>query len=459
LRLLALPSLPRDEYLATLRILVHLTRNEETSRQFAQRDGLSLLFQSFKKLSGLQGASACQSYTAILLRHITEDNATLERFMRQEVKRLLSHPRGRDGEHISTYVRHCVPLASRDPQLFLNVTKSLCKLSSPDPTAKICLRRNANEPESSDEKPTMPSEGNSMQVDNPTLNINNIEESAEAIIHFLLNELLRAGKAASEGIKNVQTSAQAQDTKKEAIATLHADPAEPIQQTSASETIREGGQETNSASQSDFHYACFLMQCLTELLFSYDRCKTAFLSFGKKKGHSHGKEGHARVKPAALTFLLSDLVSVGAFNSEAKFDTKKRVMLCNWAMSVIVALCVESSPQTSTLSGNASDLLTVRKAVLDAISKAIRDTPQGESIDARYGRLLALADLCHRLLTVRFNAGVSGKGPEETPLHLAKMMLEKNFVATLTNVLSAIDLNYPNVRSLVSAVLRPLEHL
>ena len=105
------------------------------------------------------------------------------------------------------------------------------------------------------------------------------------------------------------------------------------------------------------------------------------------------------------------------------------------------------------------DHLTVRRTVLDAISKAIKDSPQGESIEARYGRLLDWADLCYRLLTVRFNAGVGGKGPEETPLYLAKLMLEKNFVATLTNVLSTIDLNYPNVRSLVSAVLRPLEHL
>jgi E3 ubiquitin-protein ligase HUWE1 len=32
-------------------------------------------------------------------------------------------------------------------------------------------------------------------------------------------------------------------------------------------------------------------------------------------------------------------------------------------------------------------------------------------------------------------------------------------VSTLTNALSEVDLNYPNVRSLVTAILRPLEHL
>jgi E3 ubiquitin-protein ligase HUWE1 len=38
-------------------------------------------------------------------------------------------------------------------------------------------------------------------------------------------------------------------------------------------------------------------------------------------------------------------------------------------------------------------------------------------------------------------------------------MLEKNFVATLTNALSEVDLNYPNVRGVVAAILRPLELL
>ena len=51
------------------------------------------------------------------------------------------------------------------------------------------------------------------------------------------------------------------------------------------------------------------------------------------------------------------------------------------------------------------------------------------------------------------------KAGDEVPTHIAKVMLEKNFVATLTNVLSEVDLNYPNIRNVVSSVLRPLEHL
>ena len=104
------------------------------------------------------------------------------------------------------------------------------------------------------------------------------------------------------------------------------------------------------------------------------------------------------------------------------------------------------------------DLVSIRQFVLEAISRAVKDLSLSEGLDSRYGRLFALSDLCHRLLTVRFNA-VARKPQDETPTHIAKVMLEKNFVSTLTNALAEVDLNYPNVRSLVAVILRPLEHL
>ncbi len=98
--------------------------------------------------------------------------------------------------------------------------------------------------------------------------------------------------------------------------------ARPSGSTSAAEPPKE-----NAAEQSDYTYACFLMQCLTELLFSYEACTTAFLSYSRKKGSS--KESGSRPKSTALVFLLSELVSFGAFNIEPKFDAHKRIMWCN----------------------------------------------------------------------------------------------------------------------------------
>ncbi|KAF7308833.1 hypothetical protein MKEN_01083200 [Mycena kentingensis (nom. inval.)] len=94
----------------------------------------------------------------------------------------------------------------------------------------------------------------------------------------------------------------------------------------------------------------------------------------------------------------------------------------------------------------------------ESLSRAVEELPANDNVETRYGRLLAFADLCYRLLTVRFSTSTR-KAHDETPTHLAKVMLEKNFVATLTSALSEVDLNYPNVRGLVGSILRPLEFL
>jgi E3 ubiquitin-protein ligase HUWE1 len=207
-----------------------------------------------------------------------------------------------------------------------------------------------------------------------------------------------------------------------------------------------------------YDYGRFLMQCLTELLFSYDSCKFAFLSYSpKKRVQTPAKESTSKYRTATLQFLLSDLITFGTINPQPDDRARNRITLCNWAMSVLVALCVDSAPNHEVKEVSA-DLISVRKFVLEAVSRAIKDLPPSDNLESRYGRLLALADLCHRLLTVRFNAA-SNKQQDENPTHIAKVMLEKNFVATLTTALSEIDLNYPNVRGLVPSVLRPLEYL
>ena len=126
-------------------------------------------------------------------------------------------------------------------------------------------------------------------------------------------------------------------------------------------------------------------------------------------------------------------------------------------MSVVVALCVDTFP-AHDIKDVPPDRVSVRKFVLEALSRAIKDLPTTENAEARYSRLLALSDLCYRLISVRFNSG-SRKTNDDTPTHLAKVMIEKNFVATLTNALAEVDLNYPLIRSVVGGILRPLEYL
>ena len=448
LRLLALPGLPRDELLASLRLLVFMTRDHDLAMQFVKREGVSLLFKSLKSSSG--GVAGSQSYISVILRHIVEDPVVLRHIMREEVQRFLSHPRTRTVD-ATGYVRACNALALRDPKAFIDVTKSLAQLERPFAYVSQIISKDQDNQEGGtsqaspgeSSKESKPHTGAQAEITAHTLP--SPPEYFEAVVHFLVGELVefvRSSSRPSEVVSNPESTSP---------------------DTSAEGSLRHPnhpeGKSAGEAQDSkpDHYYSGFLMQSLTELMFSYDACKTAFLSYSPSKRSSISSKDASKGRLAALNFVLSDLVSFRSIDPDPTHDARHKVPLCNWAMSLVVALCVDTS-SSQPIKDVSPELIAVRKTVLEAVSRAIKDPSQSESLDARYGRLLALADLCYRLLTVRFNPGLR-KPHEETPTHIAKIMLEKNFVSTLTNALAEVDLNYPNVRVVVAAMLKPLELL
>ncbi|RPD73800.1 hypothetical protein L226DRAFT_488466 [Lentinus tigrinus ALCF2SS1-7] len=454
MRLLAVPTLPKDELISVLRLIVLLTRDQNIAESFVKRNGVGLLFQYLRISSGTQSGTGIQSYIAIIVRHVVENQSTLQHTMRQEVKRFFSHPRTRVVE-INTFVSSCNSSALRDPEAFVKVTEELCHLSQPYSSVKTISLKPAptpspSQPASKETKDE--SKSNEMQVDEPVIpppsTPNAPAESTENLIHYLIGELVKTVKTdmASEG----------------ATGTAGTDTIKSPDASSSTEPRIEGAPAPSESKPPqepvDYTYPCFIMQILTELLFSYDSCKIAFLSYNpKKRNQTPAKDSGFKHRTAAIQFLLSDLMTFGTINPQPPSEARKQITLCNWAMSVIVAICVDTAANQD-IKDVPADLVSVRKFVLEAISRALKDLPSSDNPETRYSRLLALSDLCHRLLTVRFN--VNGKkASDEVPTHIAKVMLEKNFVATLTNVLSEVDLNYPNIRNVVSSVLRPLEHL
>lgn len=181
---------------------------------------------------------------------------------------------------------------------------------------------------------------------------------------------------------------------------------------------------------------------------------------GKKRGGKESLFATNRPRTAILNFMLQELVCCTGLADQVtpiKPALKKAMDLSNCAMTVLVALCSDVGP-ANDLKDTQVDLVAVRKVVLDALAKAIKDaTLSSEHVDVRYGRLHSLSDLCHRLLTAR--PSVQVKGQDDGTLHIAKVMLEKNFAVALTNALAEIDLNYPDVKLVVLDILKPLEHL
>jgi E3 ubiquitin-protein ligase HUWE1 len=447
LRLLAVQDLPGDELLSTLRLFVFLTRDPKTAAQFVRSGGVSLLLKRVKA----SAVASSSSYIATILRHIVEDAQTIRHIMQHTLDRNLSQPRARGLIDVTNYVRSCSAAALRDPEIFLEVTKSLCQLGQPYSSPYISLKHEASPATNKPDLAPQVEGAVEMQVDQTTAIAITPSESTDNIIHHMIGELMNSTKAMNELLS--QPSATVGDG--HSISDAHVGQSKDVAMKSgADDSLASLGAE--SAGLRD--YMCFLMQCLTELLFSYDSCKLAFLSYSpKKRTQTPAKDTGGRYRTATLQFLLMDFITFGTINPPADERTRNRTTLCNLAMSVLVALCIDSTPNHD-VKDVSPELASVRKFVLESVSRAIKDLPPFETVEVRYGRLLALADLCHRLLTVKVTA-TSRKQHDENPTHIAKVMLEKGFVATLTTALSEIDLNYPHIRNLVPSILRPLEFL
>ncbi|CAE7209973.1 unnamed protein product [Rhizoctonia solani] len=445
LEILPLSTLTSDDLLAVFRLLIILTRDHTLASEFLPNGGVQNLLSVFNDPSKEIGNG--QVHSLIILRHIIESPQALKRIMTNEVKKAFSNNRNRPTE-VYAFVNSCRGAALRDPEIFLATAKDLCEMTSPTRPGStqnyVALTSSA----AAGEIDQSVSEGSSGPK--------TVQDLDERLIQYLVNELHRAGRVALESLSEdaapTATKPPHPDTSMvvdEARTTTPTPGAAPAQST----------EPTTTAPHSDYLYACFLLQCLAELLHSYPSCKLAFIAAGKKKMSTPSRDG-GKSKSTILSFLLSDLLSFGKIYGQPSEKAKRRIVMSKCAMEVIFALC--SSPmsqQTPTdLKDLPSDIVHIRKTVLEVLAKAIKDASSTSPIEARYGRLISHAELCSLLLTPQPTLS-SKPAQDDVTVHLAKIMLEKNFVGILTSVLGELDLNYPNVKSLVSAILRPLEYL
>jgi E3 ubiquitin-protein ligase HUWE1 len=448
LDLLPMSVLSNDDLLAVFRLLIVLTRNHDIAAEFLTRGGLQHLLAVFSDTT--KDVSASQVHSLIILRHVVESPAVVKQIITNEVKKAFPSNRNRPAE-ITTFVSTCRAVALRDPEEFLKTASELCELTA--------ATRPGTGQYSVILSPTSPSRTEPERANSSTeasSGKQNGHDIGERLIQHLVNELHRAGRAALDSLSEDSPSVSKPS---HTGTSMSVDEGRATTPTPTTDALLSAEPVTETPI-SDYLYACFLLQTLAELLLSYPSCKLAFVAAGKKKMSTPVREG-VKSKSTILSFLLSDLLSYGKIYGQATEKAKRRAVISKCAMEVVISLC--SSPSTpqqtpTDLKDLPSDIINIRKTVLDVLAKSIKDTSNISPIDVRYGRLIAHAELCSRLLTPQ--PTISSKpAQDDVTIHLAKIMLEKNFVGILTTVVGEIDLNYPNVKSLVSGLLRPLEYL
>ncbi|KNZ50319.1 hypothetical protein VP01_4490g1 [Puccinia sorghi] len=180
-----------------------------------------------------------------------------------------------------------------------------------------------------------------------------------------------------------------------------------------------------------FSYVCFIMSWMSKLLASYNECKISFMSSHHRKGKSLAKSStllssfislDAKSKHEILNFMLCVFIPTGHLSQPNTTESQKKLAIASWAIMVLVVLCHEPNSGKEP-----SDVVTHTHLSF---------------------RLLAAAPFAQRPST----------SPSEAPIQIAKIMLEKNFAALLSNALADVDLNFPSVQRLLNSILRPLEH-
>lgn len=440
-KLLHRPNPSKDDLHAILRILVRVTRSHDLAISFVEQGGLQLLLELPRH--GLDGFRGQQAFIIIILRNIIEDTSVIMKTMMNLITTWFTIPRPRLVD-IAAFVRTNAHIALREPDIFLKVVDVACRLTKYDPSGrsqqiglapkflnKDTTEANKDASEDVEMAPTVAPVAES-EAD-ATAFLERRRQCGELVINHLVSELMSVHAQFSEPPKvdEEQTDDNKEEIEKKKLAIVNG----------------------------RYVYSGFLLQCLVELVSSYPRCKFFVINHNRRRNSKDGSsQGSKSSRSAFVNMLLNDFLPYGQLNP-TEDNSRLKYSLSTWTASVLVAMCYDNHYTEDKECQ--SELALVRKSVLDGIMRSFKDAINStDAISVQYGKYLAFADLCHRILNATPNSGGPLQKPkEDTPISIAKIMLDKGFVAVLTNAVSDVDVNYPHAKTVLNALLRPLEQL
>ncbi|KAL8821633.1 MAG: hypothetical protein Q9223_000376 [Gallowayella weberi] len=515
-----LPRIGKDDSLAlsVVRALAIVTRNRKIATKLAEKRNIQRLFLMIKQLAGSFNERLHSSFM-LVLRHIVEDDDAIRQIMRSEIMQNFETRSSRSPTDTTTYARLMYHLVLRSPEIFVEITNEKLEIkdydSSPSPRPQILqLKSDASDTSTSpdDQDPSnVDASGNGQAASQATQQLQDqpsaVAESTEiemtspqkpkaaevkapviehpsGVIHYILCEILSykdvedkdpsatKRKPSQPGPTEIPAGGPHDSASRDSVTEglwISTESSNPGTAPSNDEPTPEKAEKPEfKAGQNPIYvYRCFLLQCLTELLQSYNQTKIEFINFSRKADPKAITPSKPR--SGVLNYLLNDLIPVGTINYEEGIAFRKRTGTSHLALSVVVALCLRTNEngydkrRGSVDEEDDTELVFVRKFVLEHALKAYRDAnASGEALDVKYARLLCLADLFDRLLQGRLGQTSSAQSNQinaPTQKHIAKLMFDKNFLSALTTSIADVDLNFPQSKRAIKYILRPLKQL
>lgn len=504
-----LPRVGKDPTLAlsVVRVLVILSRSRQLAARLGERRNLQRLFVMVKQLAGMTSGKL-QSSFMLLLRHIVEDDETIKQIMRNGIHAFFDARTGSRQTDSTGYLRGLAHYALRNAELFVEVSKEMVKISKYDPSQRNQLitpkvpsapdLEEGDRTDGADEQDAEPGAGPAVDDEDGSEGVPAAREHVkpsetpmtskapapenkipvvdhpDGVIHYLLCELLSYREVDDKEPPVTPGESRGSETERSAGEVEMTD-AEPgsnatTHGSTGADATDKGQASAPATFKPDQHpifiYRCFILQCLTELLSSYNRTKLEFINFTRKS------PPHAQLsKPRSgvLSYFFHELIPVGTLGQPENIAFRKRYTTSNWAIMTIVGLCGKTGEKHVGKERYDKDdldepeLTFVRKFVLEQALRAYRDAmASGEALDVKYARILSMADLFNRMLIVAPSTSSSDPHPSTryaSHRSLAKLMLEKSFVSAFTSSVAEIDLNYPSAKRAIKYILRPLKVL
>ena len=463
--------------LSITRVFVLLTRRRDLATRLSDKWRLDKLFKMIKQLAGPVGEKL-QSSFLLVLHHMVEDEPTVRQIMMTEIRASFEAHRSMRAIDTTTYVRNMHHLVLRDPQIFVSVTQELLEISRFDGHPQRAQQLNLKPTPQTDKKEEAPTEAaNGSEINDaqtpkaeskPDLKPPT-SEATDGIVAFLLRELSTYREVEDTPASQKKDSQPGASTDSNAPASGDvemSDASAPNGQ--ATENKKTEKPAFKAEDHSIYIYRCFLLQCLSELLACYSRTKVEFINFSRKSELQPATPSKPRA--GTLLYLLNTLLPIGTLEHRDESTHRKKQTTSNWATLVLVALCSITQEKYAPRSMAASqaqpdedtDLTFVRRFVLEHAIRSFKDaTSSHEPLDQRYSRLLALADLFDRMLSMKpdRNSPISTPGFDKSQQQLGRLMYEKNLIAALTTSIAELDLNFPNAKRAVKHILVPLKNL
>jgi E3 ubiquitin-protein ligase HUWE1 len=341
----------------------------------------------------------------------------------------------------------------RNPELLSDAVEQLAKLagySSVNPTNRKLTKKDTVTPVEGPKEATTEETSESKPIPPETPKKSTLELNySSGVVQLLLTELLSHHTDTINTVK-----------KDEPVPASSANPESPSEPTNAPSPSTRA--KLTPEENTEYAYSLFLLQTLSELLGSYNNCKLEFVNFSRRSQSRETPVTPSKPRSMMLNYLLNDLLPTGATSPQGPQDMnlEKKRGISLLVASVISALC-KKTPESYENDERPDLLINVRKFVLEGIARSFKDTLASTGpAQIRYSRYTSLADMCRKLLSSQVVMSMSPLPFDvASSTEMAKLMFEKGFVGLLTNVVADIELDFPDVRSVINDVLAGLRDL